>query len=291
MFYICKLKKALKINFSFNNLKMKEMIMKRLNKLSITLALLLSLPVASVYAADALTSQEAKNLIPLKEISVTGRYLQAENAADDISRAADEAGAKYYHIKSIENAMTNNSADSAVVYADIYQSNQPVAVEKKEVTQNGVVLYPRAKALYYLPFEVIKFKGNYNNTAEITNDASKLAAEKNAYAFYVFSIASDIKNQAQEVDVALYKKDAVVRDFIVSKAIEGEDAYEITSDAFKTMTPYETISFHGSFNNTAEISAEAQKYAIANDAHFYYVKEITTNPASTIQTVYVNLYR
>lgn len=271
---------------------MKEIIMKRLKKSSVALALLLSLPVASLYAAEPLTAKESSNLIPLKEISVTGKYLQADNAASDISRAADEAGAKYYHIKSIESATTSDSADQAIVYADIYQSKEPVAVKKEEVTQNGVVVYPRAKALYYLPFEVIKFKGNYNNTSDIMNAASKLAAEKNAYAFYVYSIApADVKNQAQDIDVALYKKDAVARDFIVTKAIEGEDAYEISSDAFKKMKPYDTISFHGSFNNTAEISAAAQKQAIANGAHFYYVKEVSANAKGTSQTVYVNLYK
>ena len=103
------------------------------------------------------------------------------------------------------------------------------------------------------------------------DSASKIAAEKNAYAFYVYSItADDVKNNEQEIDVALYKKDAPVRDFIISKAIAGQDAYEITSDAFKVMKPYQTIVFHGTFNDTSEISAAAQKYAIANDAHFYH---------------------
>ena len=271
---------------------MKDIIMKRFNKSSIALALLLSLPVANTYAALPLTAEESNNLIPYKEISVTGSYLQAQNAADDISKAADEAGAKYYHITGIEQPATGTSTDRAIVYADIYLSNAPIAVNKDEATHNGIVLYPRSKALYYLPFEIVKFKGSYNNTSEIMDSASKIAAEKNAYAFYVYSItADDVKNKEQEIDVALFKKDAPVRDFIISKAIAGQDAYEITSDAFKVMKPYQTIVFHGTFNNTSEISAAAQKYAIANDAHFYYVKEVSANRADTAQTVYVNLYK
>ena len=271
---------------------MKDIIMKRFNKSSIALALLLSLPVANIYAALPLTAEESKNLIPFKEISVTGSYLQAQNAADDISKAADEAGAKYYHITGIEQPSTGTSTDRTIVYADVYKSNAPIAVNKENVTHNGVVLYPRSKALYYLPFEVVKFKGEYNNTSEVLDAASKIANEKNAYAFYVYSIiADDIKNREQDIEVALFKKDAPVRDFIISKAIEGQDAYEITSEAFKIMKPYKTIVFHGTFNNTSEISATAQKYAIANEAHFYYVKEVSTNRPETAQTVYVNLYR
>lgn len=266
--------------------------MKRYNKSSIALALLLSLPIANIYAALPLTAEESNNLIPFKEVSVTGSYLQAQNAADDISKAADEVGAKYYHITGIEQPSTGTSSDRAIVYADVYKSNAPIAVSKEEVTHNGVVLYPRSKALYYLPFAVVKFKGDYNNTSEILDAASKIASEKDAYAFYVYSIiADDVKNREQDVDVALYKKEAPVRDFIISKAIAGQDAYEITSDAFKIMKPYKTIVFHGTFNNTSEVSAAAQKYAIANDAHFYYVKEISNNRAETAQTVYVNLYR
>lgn len=266
--------------------------MKRYNKSSIALALLLSLPFANVYAALPLTAEESNNLIPFKEVSVTGSYLQAQNAADDISKAADEVGAKYYHITGIEQPSTGTSTDRAIVYADVYKSNAPIAVSNEEVTHNGVVLYPRSKALYYLPFAVVKFKGDYNNTSEILDAASKIASEKDAYAFYVYSIiADDVKNREQDVDVALYKKEAPVRDFIISKAIAGQDAYEITSEAFKIMKPYKTIVFHGTFNNTSEVSAAAQKYAIANDAHFYYVKEISNNRAETAQTVYVNLYR
>ena len=266
--------------------------MKRFKKSSIALALLLSLPVANIYAALPLTTEESQYLIPFKEISVTGSYLQAQNAADDISKSADEAGAKYYHITGIQQPATGTTTDRTIVYADIYKSNAPIAVSKKELTHNGVVLYPRSKALYYLPFAVVKFKGDYNNTSEILDAASKIATEKNAYAFYVYSIMpNDVKNREQDIDVALYQKDAPVRDVIISKAIAGQDAYEITDDAFKVMQPYETIVFHGTFNNTSEISAAAQKYAIANDAHFYYVKEVSANPADTIQTVYVNLYR
>lgn len=266
--------------------------MKRYNKSSIALALLLSLPIANVYAALPLTAEESNNLIPFKEISVTGSYLQAQNAEDDISKAADEVGAKYYHITGIEQPSTGTSTDRAIVYADVYKSNAPIAVSNEEVTHNGVVLYPRSKALYYLPFAVVKFKGDYNNTSEILDAASKIASEKDAYAFYVYSIiADDVKNREQDIDVALYKKEAPVRDFIISKAIAGQDAYEITSEAFKIMKPYKTIVFHGTFNNTSEVSAAAQKYAIANDAHFYYVKEISNNRAETAQTVYVNLYR
>lgn len=266
--------------------------MKRYNKSSIALALLLSLPIANIYAALPLTAEESNNLIPFKEVSVTGSYLQAQNAADDISKAADEVGAKYYHITGIEQPSIGTSSDRAIVYADVYKSNAPIAVSKEEVTHNGVVLYPRSKALYYLPFAVVKFKGDYNNTSEILDAASKIASEKDAYAFYVYSIiADDVKNREQDVDVALYKKEAPVRDFIISKAIAGQDAYEITSDAFKIMKPYKTIVFHGTFNNTSEVSTAAQKYAIANDAHFYYVKEISNNRAETAQTVYVNLYR
>ncbi|OCG21169.1 hypothetical protein A9G11_08530 [Gilliamella sp. wkB108] len=266
--------------------------MKRFNKSSIALAVLLSLPVANLYAAESLSATESSRLVPMKEISVTGNYLQAQNAANDISREADLAGAKYYHIKAIENATTGDSSDRAIVYADIYQSNAPTAVKTDETTYNGVVAYERNKALYYLPFEVAKFKGNYNNVSEITNTASKLAAERNAYAFYIYSIApDDIKNQAQDIEVAFYKKDAPTRDYIVQTATSDQDAYEISSDAFKIMTPYETIVFHGAFNNTTEISAAAQKHAIANNAHFYYVKEVAANAAGTAQTVYVNLYK
>ncbi|NUF50257.1 YdgH/BhsA/McbA-like domain containing protein [Gilliamella sp. ESL0250] len=266
--------------------------MKRFTKTSIALAVLLSLPVANLYAAQPLTAKESSLLVPLKEISVTGSYLQADNAADDISRAADEAGAKYYHITAMESPANGTSSDRAIVYANIYQSNAPIAVQKDETTYNGVVSYERSKALYYLPFEIVKFKGNYNNTSEITEAASKLAAEKNAYAFYIDSISpADIKNQAEDIEVSLYKQDAPVRNYIVTTAIEGQDAYEISSEAFKNMTPYNMISFHGVFNNTADISAAAQKHAIANGAHFYYVKEVSSNSASTAQTVFVNLYK
>ncbi|MWN04931.1 DUF1471 domain-containing protein [Gilliamella sp. Pas-s95] len=271
---------------------MKDSIMKRFTKTSIALAVLLSLPVANLYAAQPLTAKESRHLVPLKEISVTGSYLQANNAANDISRAADEAGAKYYYITAMENPANGTSSDRAIVYANIYSSNAPIVVEQNPTTYNGVVSYSRSKALYYLPFEVVKLKGNYNNTSAITEAASKLAAEKNAYAFYIDSISSaDSQNQAQDIDVALYKKDAPVRDYIVATAIQGQDAYEISSDAFKRMTPYNTISFHGSFNNTSEISEAAQKHAVANGAHFYYVKEVSANSAGTAQTIFVNLYK
>lgn len=278
--------------FYFNNSKVKDSIMKRFTKSSIALAVLFSLPIANVYAAQPLTSKESRHLIPLKEISVTGSYLQADNAADDISRAADEAGAQYYYITAMETPANGTSSDRAIVYANIYKSNAQIAVEQNPTTYNGIVSYNRSKALYYLPFEVVKFKGNYNNTSEITEAASKLAAEKNAYAFYIDSISSvGSQDQAQDVDVLLYKQDAPVRDYIVTTAIQGQDAYEISSEAFKRMTPYKTISFHGVFNDTSEISEAAQKHAVANGAHFYYVKEVSNNPASTAQTVFVNLYK
>lgn len=264
--------------------------MKRFTKSSIALAMLLALPVANSFAAESLSAKESSNLVPMKEISITGSYLQAQDGANDISKAADEAGAKYYHIKGMEQAANNSS--NSTVYADIYQSNAPVATDITETTYNGVISYERNKALYYVPFEVITIKGDYNNTPDVTEAASKAAADKNAYAFYVNSVTPvDTKNQAQNVEVALYKKDAATRDYLTKGASHDQDVYEISSDAFKKMKPYDTISFHGQFNNVSEITAAAAKHALASGAHFYYVSEVSNNPAGTMQTISVSLYK
>lgn len=266
--------------------------MKRFTKSSVALAVLLSLPVASVFAATPLTAKESSHLVPMKEIAVTGAYMQAGDAEKAISEAADEAGAKFYHIKGLQESVKGDSINHNTVYADIYQENAPVATNKEEVTYNGIVSYERCKALYYVPSEIVKLKGNFNNTSEVTDAASKLAADKNAYAFYVVSISpADAKVQSQNIEVALYNKDAAVREYIKKDLTNDQDAYEISSDAFKTMKSYATITFHGQFNNTSEISQAAAKQAIANGANYYFVKEITANPAGTIQTVYVNLYK
>lgn len=179
-------------------------------KNTILASTLLSLLAANAFAAQELTPEKAAGLKPLERINITGRFNAIGDAADAVSRRADEMGAAYFYIQGINDS--NGNSGNWRVTADVYKAD----AEKADTTVtyrwfNGVKELPKAEAFRLEPFDTVSASGFFGSQPDVNDAISKAAKEKGAAAFYIVRQVDANNGGNQYVTAYVYKADAKQR--------------------------------------------------------------------------------
>ena len=184
---------------------------------------LLALTSMSVQAAQELTPEKAASLQPFKRINITGRFNSIGDAADAISKRADELGADSFYVQAINDA---NSSGNWRVVADIYHKDAPtVSTETRYRYFNGVKELPRQEANSLEPYDTVTVKGLYHSQPDVNDAISKAAQAKGAASFYIVRQIDANEGGNQYITAFLYKADAPKR------VVQDPDAIPADSEA------------------------------------------------------------
>ncbi|MFT4270882.1 MAG: DUF1471 family protein YdgH [Pantoea sp.] len=179
-------------------------------KNTILASTLLSLLAANAFAAQELTPEKAAALKPFERINITGRFNAIGDAADAVSKRADELGAASFYIQGINDA-TGNSGNWRVT-ADLYHANAPEASKTTEyLTYNGVKALPKAEAYRLEPFDTVSVNGFFSSQPDVNDAISKAAKEKGAASFFIIRQIDANNGGNQYVTAYVYKADAKER--------------------------------------------------------------------------------
>ncbi|MEZ3500402.1 DUF1471 family protein YdgH [Pantoea sp. KPR_PJ] len=179
-------------------------------KNTILASTLLSLLTANAFAAQELTPEKAAELKPFERINITGRFNAIGDAADAVSKRADEMGAASYFIQGINDS--NGNSGNWRVTADLYKADAPKASDDTTYrVMNGVKELPKAEAYRLEPFDTVSANGFFASQPEVNDAISKAAKAKGAAAFYIVRQVDANNGGNQYVTAYVYKADAKVR--------------------------------------------------------------------------------
>lgn len=179
-------------------------------KNTILASTLLSLLTANAFAAQELTPEKAAELKPFERINVTGRFNAIGDAADAVSKRADELGAASYFIQGINDS--NGNSGNWRVTADLYKADAPRASDDTTYRViNGVKELPKAEAYRLEPFDTVSVSGFFGSQPDVNDAVSKAAKEKGAASFYIVRQVDANNGGNQYVTAYVYKADAKER--------------------------------------------------------------------------------
>ncbi|RPD97847.1 DUF1471 domain-containing protein [Candidatus Pantoea deserta] len=179
-------------------------------KNTILASTLLSLLTANAFAAQELTPEKAAELKPFERINVTGRFNAIGDAADAVSKRADELGAASYFIQGINDS--NGNSGNWRVTADLYKADAPKASDDTTYRViNGVKELPKAEAYRLEPFDTVSVSGFFGSQPDVNDAVSKAAKEKGAASFYIVRQVDANNGGNQYVTAYVYKADAKER--------------------------------------------------------------------------------
>ncbi|MBW7983155.1 DUF1471 family protein YdgH [Enterobacillus tribolii] len=192
-------------------------------KTTIIASALFSLTAMSVQAAQELTPEKAAELKPSERITLTGRFNAINEAANAVSRRADELGAAYFYIQDIN---SNNNGGNWRVTADLYAKDATeVSKETQYRTFNGIKELPKSEALVLQPFDTVSISGFYRSQPDVNDAISKAAKDKGAASFYIVRQIDANSGGNQYITAYVYKADAAKRQ------VQSPDAIPADSDA------------------------------------------------------------
>lgn len=179
-------------------------------KNTILASTLLSLLTANAFAAQELTPEKAAELKPFERINVTGRFNAIGDAADAVSKRADELGAASYFIQGINDS--NGNSGNWRVTADLYKADAPKASDETTYrVMNGVKELPKAEAYRLEPFDTVSASGFFASQPDVNDAISKAAKAKGAASFYIVRQVDANNGGNQYVTAYVYKADAKER--------------------------------------------------------------------------------
>ncbi|MDE1187945.1 DUF1471 family protein YdgH [Erwiniaceae bacterium L1_54_6] len=179
-------------------------------KNTILASTLLSLLAANAFAAQELTPEKAAALKPFQRINITGRFNAIGDAADAVSKRADELGAASYYIQGINDS--NGNSGNWRVTADLYHADAPEASKQTEyLSYNGVKALPKAEAYRLEPFDTVSVSGFFPSQPDVNDAISKAAKEKGAASFFIVRQIDANNGGNQYVTAYVYKADAKER--------------------------------------------------------------------------------
>jgi len=179
-------------------------------KNTILASTLLSLLTANAFAAQELTPEKAAELKPFERINVTGRFNAIGDAADAVSKRADEMGAASYFIQGINDS--NGNSGNWRVTADLYKADAPKASDDTTYrVMNGVKELPKAEAYRLEPFDTVSASGFFASQPDVNDAISKAAKAKGAASFYIVRQVDANNGGNQYVTAYVYKADAKER--------------------------------------------------------------------------------
>ncbi|WP_312242106.1 DUF1471 family protein YdgH [Pantoea sp.] len=195
-------------------------------KITILASALLSLLTANAFAAQELTPEKAAALKPFERINITGRFNAIGDAADAVSKRADELGAAAYYIQGI-NDSTGNSGNWRVT-ADLYHQDAPKADDTPALrTFNGVKELPKAEAYRLEPYDTVSVSGFFASQPDVNEAISKAAKSKGAASFFIVRQIDANNGGNQYVTAYIYKADAKER------KVQSPNAIPANSEAGK----------------------------------------------------------
>ncbi|MEG3127316.1 DUF1471 family protein YdgH [Pantoea cypripedii] len=179
-------------------------------KNTILASTLLSLLAANAFAAQELTPEKAAALKPFQRINITGRFNAIGDAADAVSKRADELGAASYYIQGINDS--NGNSGNWRVTADLYHADAPEASKQTEyLSYNGVKALPKAEAYRLEPFDTVSVSGFFPSQPDVNDAISKAAKDKGAASFFIVRQIDANNGGNQYVTAYVYKADAKER--------------------------------------------------------------------------------
>ncbi|MFI8417060.1 DUF1471 family protein YdgH [Serratia sp. NPDC078593] len=194
-------------------------------KTSIIASALLSLTALSAQAALELTPEKAAAVKPFDRITITGRFIAINEAADAVSRRADKLGADAFYIQDISN--TNNGGNWRVT-ADIYHKDAPEVSKKAHYRVfNGVKELPKDQAYRLEPYDTVSASGFFRSQPDVNDAISKEAKKKGADSFFIVRQVDANQGGNQYITAYIYKADAPKR------IVQSPDAIPADSEAGK----------------------------------------------------------
>ncbi|MBE5251678.1 DUF1471 family protein YdgH [Mixta mediterraneensis] len=179
-------------------------------KNTILASTLLSLLAANAFAAQELTPEKAAALKPFERINITGRFNAIGDAADAVSKRADESGAAYYYIQGINDS--NGNSGNWRVTADLYKTNAAEKKDKKTYRSfNGVKELPKAEAYLLEPFDTVSASGFFASQPDVNDAISRAAKAKGAASFFIIRQIDANNGGNQYITAYVYKADAKER--------------------------------------------------------------------------------
>uniref|UniRef100_UPI0028AE8FBB DUF1471 family protein YdgH n=1 Tax=Pantoea sp. TaxID=69393 RepID=UPI0028AE8FBB len=149
-------------------------------------------------------------LKPFQRINITGRFNAIGDAADAVSKRADELGAASYYIQGINDS--NGNSGNWRVTADLYHADAPEASKQTEyLSYNGVKALPKAEAYRLEPFDTVSVSGFFPSQPDVNDAISKAAKEKGAASFFIVRQIDANNGGNQYVTAYVYKADAKER--------------------------------------------------------------------------------
>ncbi|QKJ87222.1 DUF1471 domain-containing protein [Paramixta manurensis] len=195
-------------------------------KNTILASTLLSLLTLTAHAAQELTPEKAAALKPFERININGRFNAIGDAADAVSKRADEKGAAAYYIQSINDY--NGNGGNWRVTADLYHADAPAASQGHHYrTFNGVKELPKAEAYTLQPYDTVSVNGFFRSQPDVNDAISKAAKEKGAASFFIIRQIDANSGGNQFVTAYIYKADAKKRQ------VQSPDAIPRDSEAGK----------------------------------------------------------
>ncbi|WP_048781380.1 DUF1471 family protein YdgH [Pantoea vagans] len=264
-------------------------------KNTILASTLLSLLAGNAFAAQELTPEKAAELKPFERINVTGRFNAINNAADAVSKRADELGAASYYIQGINDS--NGNSGNWRVTADLYKADAPKANDTTTYrVMNGVKELPKAEAFRLEPFDTVSVSGFFASQPDVNDAISKAAKEKGAASFFIVRQVDANNGGNQYVTAYVYKADAKERkvqspNLIPANSEAGKAALAAGGEAAKRVeipgvasseTPSSSV---GRFFETQSSTGQRYTVKLANGQSIQEVNAITAAQMQPFDTV------
>ena len=264
-------------------------------KNTILASTLLSLLAGNAFAAQELTPEKAAELKPFERINVTGRFNAINDAADAVSKRADELGAASYYIQGINDS--NGNSGNWRVTADLYKADAPKANDTTTYRViNGVKELPKAEAFRLEPFDTVSVSGFFSSQPDVNDAISKAAKEKGAASFFIVRQVDANNGGNQYVTAYVYKADAKERkvqspNLIPADSEAGKAALAAGGEAAKRVeipgvasseTPSSSV---GRFFETQSSTGQRYTVNLANGKSIQEVNAITAAQMQPFDTV------
>ena len=264
-------------------------------KNTILASTLLSLLAGNAFAAQELTPEKAAELKPFERINVTGRFNAINDAADAVSKRADELGAASYYIQGINDS--NGNSGNWRVTADLYKADAPKASNTTTYrVMNGVKELPKAEAFRLEPFDTVSVSGFFASQPDVNDAISKAAKEKGAASFFIVRQVDANNGGNQYVTAYVYKADAKERkvqspNLIPADSEAGKAALAAGGEAAKRVeipgvasseTPSNSV---GRFFETQSSTGQRYTVKLSNGKSIQEVNAITAAQMQPFDTV------
>ena len=241
------------------------------------------------FAAQQLTEEQANSLQSFKNITIRGAFYTDSDYVMAMSKAADNQGAAFFYITTTNISPSNDTL--RIVYAKLYKSDAPKAIEQAESLRKfeGVYEYPKSKAIRLEPFNIVRIRGYFPTDYDINQAIAKEASAQGAYGFYIDS-RSEIGSNLQ-IAAYIFKKDAPERKLQPENAIPydseagqlalakgGDAAMQVEKPGYYSPSAFNEKYYADKFNNKVIDKTTATTAKVATSSNTETTTPVVTEP-------------